>query len=70
MQRLRSFLKNLVERFKHINKYFNDNKFNKVDLACQDESRFGLMTKQKKVLVSQGVKPIGKFQHTYKYVWL
>lgn len=70
MQKLRSFLKNLVETFTHITKSYNIKSFNKVDLACQDESRFGLMTKQKKVLVSKGVKPIGKFQHTYKQLWL
>jgi transposase len=28
------------------------------------------MTKQKRVLVSKGVKPIGKFQHGYKWLWL
>lgn len=28
------------------------------------------MTKQKRVLVSKGVKPIGKYQHSYKWLWL
>ena len=28
------------------------------------------MTKQKRVLVSKGVKPVGKFQHSYKWLWL
>ncbi len=28
------------------------------------------MTKQKHVLVSRGVKPIGKYQHSYKWLWL
>lgn len=28
------------------------------------------MTKQKRVLVSRGVKPIGKYQHSYKWLWL
>ncbi len=28
------------------------------------------MTKQKRVLVSKGIKPIGKFQHSYKWLWL
>ena len=28
------------------------------------------MTPQKRVLVSKGVKPIGKFQHSYKWLWL
>lgn len=41
-----------------------------MNLYFQDESRFGLMTKQKRVLVSKGVKPTGKFQHSYKWLWL
>ncbi len=28
------------------------------------------MTKQKRVLVTKGIKPIGKYQHSYKYLWL
>ena len=28
------------------------------------------MTKQKRVLVSKGVKPIGNYQHSYKWLWL
>lgn len=28
------------------------------------------MTKQKRVLVSKGVQPIGKFQHSYKWLWI
>lgn len=28
------------------------------------------MTKQKKVLVSQGIKPVLKYQHSYQYLWL
>ena len=28
------------------------------------------MTKQKKVLTRKGLAPIGKFQHTYKQLWL
>ena len=41
-----------------------------MNIYFQDESRFGLMTKQKRVLVSKGVKPTGKFQHSYKWLWL
>ena len=41
-----------------------------MNLYFQDESRFGLMTKQKRVLVSKGVKPIGKYQHSYQSFWL
>ena len=28
------------------------------------------MAKQKRVLVSKGFKPIGKYQHSYKWLWL
>lgn len=28
------------------------------------------MTKQKKVLVSKGIKPIGQYQHSYTWLWL
>ena len=69
MLKRRRFLKNLVERFEHIRKIYDNSIYTKIDLACQDESRFGLMTKQKKVLVSQGVEPIGKFQHTYNTIY-
>ena len=46
------------------------NNFDSVNIYFQDEGRFGLMTKQKRVLVSKGVKPTGKFQHSYKWLWL
>jgi DDE superfamily endonuclease len=39
-------------------------------LFFQDESRFGLITKQKRVITAKGVKPIGKYKHSYLYKWL
>lgn len=36
----------------------------------QDESRFGLITKQKRVLTARGIKPIGRYKHSYLYKWL
>ena len=48
----------------------NKNKFDSVNIYCQDESRFGLITKQKRVLTLKGIKPIGKHKHSYKYFWL
>jgi len=48
----------------------NKNKFDTAHLYFQDESRFGLMTKQKRVLVSKGVHPVGKYQHSYQLFWL
>lgn len=70
MNKPRGFLKNLVEKLEDIKKYYTKFNYTSIDFACQDESRFGLMTKQKKVLVKRGIKPIGKFQHTYKQLWL
>lgn len=48
----------------------NKNKYDTINIYFQDESRFGLMTKQKRVLVSKGIKPVSKFQHSYKWLWL
>ncbi|WP_345027223.1 IS630 family transposase [Flavivirga jejuensis] len=48
----------------------NKDKYDSVNLYFQDESRFGLMTKQKRVLVSKGIKPVGRYQHSYKWLWL
>ncbi len=49
---------------------FDKAKYDTLNIYFQDESRFGLMTQQKRVLVSKGIKPIGKFQHRYKWLWL
>ncbi|TGV00181.1 IS630 family transposase [Flavivirga rizhaonensis] len=48
----------------------NKDNYDSVNLYFQDETRFGLMTKQKRVLVSKGIKPIGQYQHSYKWLWL
>jgi len=39
-------------------------------LFFQDESRFGLITKQKRVITAKGIKPIGIYKHSYQYKWL
>jgi len=70
MNRLLKPLKKLPDTFKKIRASLNKDKYTNVNLYFQDESRFGLMTKQKRVLVNKGVKPIGKFQHSYKWLWL
>ena len=49
-----------------MNKY----KLDSVNLYFQDESRFGLITKQKRVITAQGIKPIGKYKHSYQSKWL
>ncbi len=70
MKKLRSFLKNLEITLKTIRSNLNKNKINSVNLYFQDESRFGLITKQKRVITAMGIKPIGKYKHSYQYKWL
>lgn len=41
-----------------------------MNLYFQDESRFGLITKQKRVVTVKGIKPIGNYKHSYLYKWL
>lgn len=63
-------LKKLPDLLSEIRTSLDKDSYTSVNLYFQDESRFGLMTKQKRVLVSKGVKPIGKYQHSYKWLWL
>jgi transposase len=70
MKRLRSFLKNLEISLKQIRFNLNKDKITSVNLYFQDESRFGLITKQKRVISAKGIKPIGKYKHSYLYKWL
>ena len=70
MNRLLKPLKKLPGLFNELRTGLDKNKYASINLYFQDESRFGLMTKQKRVLVSKGVKPVGRFQHSYKWLWL
>jgi transposase len=70
MKRPRSFLKNLEISLKQIGFNLNKDKITSVNLYFQDESRFGLITKQKRVITAKGIKPIGKYKHSYLYKWL
>jgi transposase len=70
MQRLKSFLKNLEKSLSEIRFSLNKDKIKSVNLFFQDESRFGLITKQKRVITAKGVKPVGKYKHSYLYKWL
>ena len=45
-------------------------KYEKIRYWCQDETRIGLKTVTGKLLTGFGVKPVGKYQWTYKYLWL
>ena len=35
-----------------------------------DEARFGLMTRQKRVITMRGIKPISPYQHQFDNLWL
>ena len=63
-------LKKLPDTLELIRIGLNKDKYDAVNLYFQDESRFGPMTKQKRVLVSKGIEPINKYQHSYQWLWL
>jgi transposase len=70
IQTQKRFLKTLEEQFKLIRIKLNKNNFRSVNLFFQDESRFRLITKQKRVITAKGIKPIGTYKHSYLYKWL
>lgn len=70
IQTQKRFLKTLHSQFELIRTTLNKKKLTSVNLFFQDESRFGLITKQKRVLTAKGVKPIGTYKHSYLYKWL
>ena len=63
-------LKKLPCTLREIRNGLNKDNYDSVNLYCQDEARFGMMTKQKRVLVSKGVNPVGQYQHSYQWLWL
>jgi transposase len=65
------FLKNLPGKLKHI----KINKFQKsgcqtINFYAQDESRFGLLSIQRRCLTAKGIKPITPYQHRFKNFYL
>lgn len=70
MNRLLKPLKKLPNLLDDLRKSLDKDKYDSVNLYFQDESRFGLMTKQKRVLVSKGIAPVSRYQHSYKWLWL
>lgn len=58
------------EHLEEVRISLNKDKFDSVTIYCQDESRLGLRTKQKRVVTLKGIKPIGKYKHSYKCFWL
>ncbi|MBF6654528.1 transposase [Flavobacterium columnare] len=70
MKTRKRFLKNLVNKLEECRIILNKNNFKSVNLYFQDESRFGLITKQKRVITAKGIKAIGTYKHSYLYNWL
>ena len=70
MKMRKRFLKNLEIRLKEFRIILDKNNFDSVNLYFQDESRFCLITKQKRVITAKGIKAIGTYKHSYLYNWL
>jgi hypothetical protein len=70
MKMRKRFLKNLEIKLKEFRIILDKNNFESVNLYFQDESRFGLITKQKRVITAKGIKAIGPYKHRYLYHWL
>ena len=63
-------LKKLPKLLSEIRISLIKNKFSRVNLYFQDESRFGLMTHTGRCLTAKGVKPIVHYQHAFKNTYL
>ena len=71
MKTLRRYLKNLFQKLKHIKETkFQSGVFSKANIYFQDESRFGLLTIQRRILTVKGVKPLQPYQHKFKNLYL
>jgi len=65
------FLKNLVGDLKHIKETkFRDSKCKTIAVYLMDESRFGLLSIQRRCLTARGVKPRIPYQHRFKNFYL
>jgi transposase len=68
---LRRYLKKLFEELKHIKETnLQPGAFQTVNIYFQDESRFGLLTVQRRVLTAKGIKPLIPYQHKFKNFYL
>jgi hypothetical protein len=71
MKRLRPIIKNLPEKLEHIkNEYFQRSGCSSIRLYAMDESRFGLLSIQRRCLVAKGVKPLVPYQHRFQNFYL
>jgi transposase len=64
-------LKKLPDTLKHINETkFKSSVYSSLNIYFQDESRFGLLTIQRRILTIKGVKPLMPYQHKFKNFYL
>lgn len=71
MQRRLPFLKNLSTELKHIkSEKFQVSGCTSVNLYAMDESRFGLLTIQRRCLTAKGVKPLVPYEHRFQNFYL
>ena len=60
-----------MQKLKHIKETkFQSCDFKAVNIYFQDESRFGLLTIQRRILTIRGVKPLQPYQHKFKNLYL
>ena len=65
------FLKNLPAELEHIkNGKFQQSDCSSIRLYVMDESRFGLLSIQRRCLTARGTKPIVPYQHRFKNFYL
>ena len=68
---LRRYLKKLSEELKHIKEdKFQSGVFRSFNIYFQDESRFCLLTIQRRILTARGIKPLVTYQHKFKNFYL
>lgn len=66
---LKPFLK-LPNTFNDLEISLDKDKYFRINLYFEDESRFGLMTHIGKSLTAKGIKPIVKYQYAFKNSYL
>ena len=67
---MKRFLKNLFEKFKQLQVLIEASGYSSVNLYCQDESRFGLLTVMRRMITARGVKPVAPYLHRFDNLYL
>lgn len=67
---MKRFLKNLFEKFTGLQVLIEASGCSSVNLYCQDESRFGLLTVMRRMITARGVKPVAPYLHRFDNLYL